>query len=159
MKIKRLGSRSDTQAEVETFVLAQLTSEFNNVIVGGKIITGRSYIQLDGLALDKELGVAVLVEVFGHLGTVKAAQRHKVHADVFKLALARDLLREQGYKDVQAIFAFVCEDCAKALSGRTWAADAAERYGIVTKYIILTDELIARLRSAQVKQNLIEQVT
>lgn len=154
--IKRAGSRSDTQSEAETYVLVQLSQRFGLQLVSGKVDTGRSFVQLDGLAIDRERSIAVAVEVFAHVGRVKAAQRHKVHADVFKLALVRSLLLDQGIADVTAVFAFTCLECARSLTGRTWIADAASRYGVQSVSMEIPTELTSKILEAQARQNLIE---
>lgn len=156
MAVKRLESRSDVQADVERYVLAELSQRFGLVIQSGRINTGRSFVQLDGLAIDKERSFAVAVEVFAHVGRVKAAQRHKVHADVFKLALVRSLLQEQGFTEVKAIFAFTCIECARSITGRTWIGDAAEHYGVQSTTVELPPDITTNVLAAQARQNLIE---
>ena len=153
---KRVGSRSEAQAEAESYVLSDLAKQFGMTLRGGRLKTGQSFVQLDGLSIDWERSLAVAVEVFAHIGRVKAAQRHKVHADVFKLALVRSLLLEQGITEVKAVFAFTCLECARSLSGKTWIADAAQRYGVQSINVELPSDLTAKVVAAQARQNLIE---
>ena len=95
-----------------------------------------------------------MVEVYAHIGKVKAAQRHKVQADVLKLSLVRQTLLSSGHESVRAIFAFVCTDCATALQGRTWVGDAAKHLGIEAMVLEASEEERADLLRVQAEQNL-----
>lgn len=153
---KRAGSRSDVQAEAEKLVLAVLSQSLGVPLVSGKVTTGDSYVEVDGLWLGLDKKRAVLVEVFAHVGAVKAAQRHKVQADVFKLTLAKEVLAEGGFETVEAYCAFVCTQCARSIEGRTWVRDAARRSGIGMLHAEISPDALERLVSAQKKQNLLE---
>ncbi len=111
--------------------------------------------KLDGMAHDPKDGSYTLVEVFAHIGKVKAAQRHKVHADVLKLAVARSVLQEAGATSVRALVAFVCPDCAKSLLGKTWVADSAERFGVDVVTVPISDATRFDILTVQAKQNLL----
>ena len=149
MAEKRVASDSKVQKEFEAYVLAALSVERGVKLVGSKLKTGHSYIELDAFWEDQGTNSAVVVEVFAHTGKVKAAQRHKVQTDVFKLSLARRILTEQGFTDIKAIVAFVCEDCARSLTGRTWVGDAAGELGVTTLTRPLQNDIKARLLAAQ----------
>jgi hypothetical protein len=153
---QRTASSSHVQKKVEDYVLRRLSEELQVQIAGGKLSTGKSYIELDGMWLSEADSKAVVVEVFAHLGRVKAAQRHKVQTDVFKLSLARQILLSQGIADVRAIVAFVCEDCSKAVTGRTWVADAALQLGVDPQIVPIREDLRQELIAAQKEQNLLE---
>ena len=154
MKTTRHGSRSDVQRSVELEVLEALSKQFGCHFSGGRVNTGRSYVEIDGMARDPIDGSYTLVEVFAHVGKVKAAQRHKVHADVLKLALARTVLQEAGASSVRALVAFVCVNCAKSLLGKTWVADSAERFGVDVVIVPISETSHGNLLTVQAKQNL-----
>lgn len=155
MRQKRTESASDTQKKVERLVLESLSIELNANLTGGRLRTGRSYIEVDGIWLSKPESRAVAVEVFAHIGRVKAAQRHKVQTDVFKLSLARQILIDDGFSEIHCIVAFVCEECSKAVTGKTWVGDAANQLGVVPKIVMIPDILRTELLAAQALQNLL----
>jgi hypothetical protein len=155
---KRVSSRSTAQQEIEAVILSRLSLVVEMPLQGAKLKTGRSHIALDGLGSEQHEKSFVIVEIFAHVGRVKAAQRHKVQADLFKLSLAKAILLSQGVTLVRAIFVMVCEDCAKSCFGNTWISDAADAHGIEHLVLNIGPEEREALVSAQAKQNLMHAV-
>lgn len=113
---------------------------------------GRSF-TVDGYA---ERGDEIfLIEVWSRVGVAKAAQKHKVRADILKLAtLTRLFQQEHPAARVECSIVFVDELAALALSKTTWASLSAELFGIRTEVIAISDELRQAILAAQRTQDL-----
>lgn len=113
---------------------------------------GRSF-TVDGYA---EHGDRIfLVEIWSRVGAAKAAQKHKVRADILKLAtLTRLFQQERPAARVKCSIVFVDELAAQALSKTTWASLSAELFGIRTEVIAISDELRQAILTAQRTQDL-----
>lgn len=96
-----------------------------------------------------------LVEVWSRVGVAQAAQKHKVRADILKLAtLTRLFQQERPTARVECSIVFVDELAAQALSKTTWASLSAELFGIRTEVITISDELRQAILAAQRTQDL-----
>lgn len=113
---------------------------------------GRSF-TVDGYA---ERGDDVfLVEVWSRVGAAKAAQKHKVRADILKLiTLTRLFQQERPAVRVECSIVFVDELAAQALSKTTWTSLSAELFGIQTEVIAISAELRQAILAAQRTQDL-----
>jgi len=100
----------------------------------------------DGVDLDRKL----VVEVYARVGRLKPAQAHKVKADLLKLAYLRKLLGPEW----RVVFCFVDHQAAAFLMGKSWAAQAAQAFGVE----VVVQELPADVReivvAAQARQRM-----
>ena len=101
------------------------------------------HLEIDGLSHDPP----VLVEVWAHQGSPKAAQRNKVLSDAFKLQYARNLLG-----NYRLVLCLTDEEAAAPFVGRTWYANALKHANIEIHVVDIPDELRSEIRAAQVRQ-------
>jgi hypothetical protein len=149
----RLGSDSLTQRQAEGVVLEQIGSARGLTLTPKRLsFQGRSF-TVDGYA---ERGdEIVLVEVWSRVGTAKAAQKHKVLADILKLAtLTRLLQQERPAARVECSIVFVDELAAQVLRNKSWGALSAELLGVRTEVIAISDQLRQAILAAQRTQDL-----
>jgi len=100
----------------------------------------------DGVDLDRKL----VVEVYARVGRLKPAQAHKVKADLFKLAYLRKLLGP----DWRVVFCFVDQEAAALLMGKSWAAQAAQAFGVEVVVHELPGDMRERVETAQARQRM-----
>jgi hypothetical protein len=150
----RLGSDSLTQRQAEAVVLKLFGDARGLDLKPGHRLTfqGRRF-TVDGFA---ERGDEIfLVEVWSRVGEAKAAQKHKVRADILKLATLTRLFQQQRpAARVECSIVFVDELAAQALSNTTWASLSAELFRIRTEVIAISDELRQAILAAQRTQDL-----
>jgi len=114
---------------------------------------GRTKVAVDGFYKDENR--VTLVEAWAHVGRAKSAQRHKVLGDVLKLALVTSVLRRSDATvKVDSYILFVDGAAANVLSGNGWASLAAEEFGISTKVVRLSDEVMETIKEAQGRQDI-----
>lgn len=139
-------SDSADQRLAERAVLVALEALWGASFVPGTRLPVDVGVAPDGLDLDRRL----VVEVYARVGKLKPAQAHKVRADLFKLAYLRKLLGPEW----RVVFCFVDQEAAAFLMGKSWAARAAQEFGVE----IVLQELPAPLReqvlAAQLRQRM-----
>lgn len=145
---RRMNHPSDSadQRAAERSVLIALETLWGASFVPGTRLPVDAGVAPDGVDLDKRL----VVEVYARVGKLKPAQSHKVRADLFKLAYLRKLLGPEW----RVVFCFVDHEAAAFLMGKSWAARAAQAFGVE----ITIQELPALLReqvlAAQLRQRM-----
>lgn len=127
-------SDSADQRLAERAVLVALEALWGASFVPGTRLPVDVGVAPDGVDLDRRL----VVEVYARVGKLKPAQAHKVRADLFKLAYLRKLLGPEW----RVVFCFVDQEAAAFLMGKSWAARAAQAFGVE----IVLQELPAPLR-------------
>ncbi|MDP9374544.1 MAG: hypothetical protein M3Q65_19255 [Chloroflexota bacterium] len=153
MAMKRAASRSDAQQEAGRAAIARYGA-LQGVALEPRRLTLRGVaLQVDGYA--EADGRVVLAEVWAHIGPAKGAQRHRVLADVLKLALVSKILREErpGYR-IDCAFVLLNEEAAGILRGQGWPAAAAEEFDIQVAVVPIDQDLVEAVRAAQVRQDL-----
>ena len=100
----------------------------------------------DGVDMDRKL----VVEIYARIGALKAAQAHKVRADLFKLAYLRKLLGA----DWRAVLCFVDHEAAAFVLGGSWAAKAAASFGVEIVVQPIPENLRQEVIAAQARQRM-----
>ena len=92
--------------------------------------------------------LSVLCEAWAHQGAPKAAQKHKVLTDAFKLAyIARFVGGEP-----RLILLLSDDDAAAPFRGHSWSAAALAEFGIEITVVELPSDLRKRVLAAQTRQ-------
>ena len=139
-------SDSADQRLAERHVLTALETLWGATFVSGTNVPVDAGVQPDGVDLERKL----VVEVFARVGRLKPAQAHKVKADILKLAYLRKLLGP----DWRVVFCFVDREAAAFLLGKSWAARAAQDFGVEVVIQALPDDVRDRVMAAQVRQRM-----
>lgn len=148
----RSASRSDAQKEAEAEVRLQLGIQLQVSLSPKDLDLGEgTRVALDGHFA--AVGTATAVEISAQVGKPKPGQQKKILADVLKLALVRTVLESQG-QSVRSILAFIDEKPATWLSGDGWGALAVKTFKVDVKIVAVDPQIIAKVKSAKVAQNL-----
>jgi hypothetical protein len=149
----RLSSRSDDQKAAEEAALKNLHTRLGVEFEATRLHLGGQVFDVDGYA---EAGDRImLAEVWAHVGKAKSAQRHKVKADILKLALITRLLqRERPACRVESYLVFIDAIAAQVVLNQSWAALAASEFGVQPLVVTVDPALIAAVRLAQQRQDL-----
>jgi len=148
----RAASRSDAQKEAEDEVRSQLGAQLQVSLSSKDLDLGEgTRVALDGHFA--AVGKVIAVEISAQVGKPKAGQQKKILADILKLALVRIVLESQG-QSVRSILAFIDEKPTKWLSGDGWGALAVRTFKIEVKVVVVDPQLITKVKSAKVEQNL-----
>jgi hypothetical protein len=151
--VKRQQSRSDVQQAAEVAALRQLNQMLGLALEPEKLTLDGASVHLDGYVRTDD--TIVLAEIWAHVGPAKSAQRHKVLADVLKLAFVAQTLRQQQPRCVvRSCIVFIDEAAARVLRNRSWAAGAARAMGIETIVVAVAPSLIAEIKAAQRGQDI-----
>jgi hypothetical protein len=151
--MKRTESCSTAQQNAEQQMVSQFSIELGRPLVKKTVNLENVNVTVDGFYED-ERG-STFVEAWAHLGNAKAAQRHKVLADMLKLALITTTLRTLNPDAlVESYLLFACDRAANLVRGRGWAALAAEKFGIKHCVVEISPETKETIREAQHKQDI-----
>lgn len=145
---RRMSHPSDSadQRAAERSVLTALETLWGASFVPGTRLPVDAGVAPDGVDLDKRL----VVEVYARVGKLKPAQAHKVRADLFKLAYLRKLLGSEW----RVVFCFVDHEAAAFLMGKSWAARAAQAFGVEITVQELPTLLREQVMAAQLRQRM-----
>lgn len=140
-----MAHRSDSteQRLAETYLLRALETELGLQLDGTCPIAG---IRPDGVDVERR----VVVEIFARIGALKPAQKHKVKADMFKLAYVRQQLGTEW----RTLFVFADAQAAASSLGRAWHVDAARTFGIEIHVLTLPESVRAQVLAAQSRQRM-----
>ena len=153
MEAKRQASKSDAQQEAGRAAILALGRRKGVELQPRRLQLGEVAFQLDGY--HESTGRTLLAEVYAHFGPVRSAQRHRVMADVLKLALLKRLLgAARPEQEVECVLAFLDEEATSVVSGKSWAALAAREFGVEVAVVAVEPEWAAKVRAAQVRQDL-----
>jgi hypothetical protein len=152
--VKRAASSSDVQQLVEHLMLIELSKALGRTLTKATIPVGRSKISVDGF--HREPHRVILAEAWAHVGKAKAAQVNKVRSDMLKMVLIKGLLK-RSYPDlkVECYLAFADSIAAAVITtGRSWTSIAAAEFGIEARVVALTEEVIAKIKETQQRQDI-----
>ena len=138
------ASDSGAQLEAEPLILAAVGERLGVTLAPRRLtLPGGARADVDGA----DEAERVLVEVFAHQGALKGGQRGKIARDALKLIT---LARERP--GCRLILALADEAAAKPLRAQSWLAEALATWSIEVLVVELDHEVRAGLRSAQVRQ-------
>jgi hypothetical protein len=106
-----------------------------------------AWAEVDGASEDR----SVLCEIWARQGKPKAAQKHKVMKDAFKLTYLRSFLSHSG-ATARLVLVFADEDAAAAFQGRSWMASALTDAGIELMVVSPDEETRTSILEAQLRQ-------
>jgi hypothetical protein len=151
--MKRMASCSDVQQLSEGLMINDFSHQLGRELRKATIPIGSAKVAVDGF--HKNDSGVTLVEVWAHVGKAKAAQRNKVLGDMLKLALVASVLR-RSYPTlkVECYLGFADSAAANVVNGNGWASIAAKEFGIQTKVIALSADVIDTIKEAQRKQDI-----
>jgi hypothetical protein len=138
---------SGEQRDAERVMLDLLGRKIGSILEPATLtVPSGARVEVDGADADR----TVLVECWAHQGTPKAAQRHKVLADAFKLTWIASTIYPRPrlilcLSDPAAAAPFV-------QGARSWAAQALQDLGVAIQLVELPDELRQRVLAAQERQ-------
>jgi len=134
-------------------MIAEFSRELGRELAAETIPLGTARVTVDGFHRDDRS--ITLVEVWAHIGKAKAAQRNKVLSDMLKLVLVSSVLR-RSYPtlNVESYLVFADVNACRVVTGKGWASLAAEEFGVESKIITLSPEVMKAIRDAQRKQDI-----
>lgn len=138
---------SHEQRDAERVMLDLLGKQLGKALEPATLhLPGGVRVELDGADVDR----TVLVECWAHQGPPKAAQRHKVLADAFKLTWIFGTIYPRPrlvlcLSDPEAAAPFVA-------GSRSWAARALQDLGFSVSVVELPDDMRRRVVAAQQRQ-------
>lgn len=140
-------SDSSEQRAAEEMVRAQVAALLGKELRSTRLtLENGAVVQVDGAADDQ----SVFVEVFGHQGALKGAQKHKVAADALKLIT---IGRSRPGADL--VIAFADEKAAAYATRGTWLAEALKTWGIDVVVVELGEDVRNGIRAAQARQQMV----
>ena len=151
--MKRTASCSDVQQLAEQLMVSEFSRQLGKEFGKATIPIGKAKVTVDGF--HKSGNGVTLVEAWAHVGKAKAAQRNKVLSDMLKLALVTSVLR-RSYPtlNMESYLVFADSTAAKVVNGKGWASLAAKEFGVATRVIALSNDVIDTIKVAQRKQDI-----
>ena len=133
-------------------MIAEFSRELGRELAAETIPVGTARVTVDGFHKDDRR--VTLVEVWAHIGKAKAAQRNKVLSDMLKLAFVTSVLRH-SYPglNVESYLVFADIEAGKVVTGNGWASLAAKEFGVESKVVTLSPDIVEAIRAAQKKQD------
>ena len=149
--MKRKSSCSDVQQLAKKLMINEFSGQLGRELGKATIPIGRGVkVTVDGFHRDDNR--VTLVEAWAHVGKAKSAQRNKVLGDMLKLALVTSVIRRSRPDlKIESYLVFADRTAAGVVSGNGWASHAAKEFGIETRVIPLSSEVINTIKEAQVK--------
>lgn len=136
---------STEQREAEAEILDLLGRRLGAALTPRRIVLANgSHVEIDGASEAPPL----LCEAWAHQGRPKAAQRHKVLADAFKLEFLGQLQSPRP----RLILCFADPEAAQPFQGRTWPAQALRELKIDIEVVDIPSELREGICHAQQRQ-------
>lgn len=134
-------------------MISEFSRQLGRELGRATIPIGKNKVTVDGFHRDENR--VTLVEAWAHVGKAKAAQRNKVLSDMLKLAFVTSVLRKSfSNLKVDSYLIFADSAAAGVVSGNGWASLAATEFGIATRVIALSTEVINTIKEAQQKQDI-----
>jgi hypothetical protein len=153
MEAKRQASRSDAQQAAGAEAIQAFGRREGVDLVPHRLQLREVSFQVDGYYTGPTR--TILAEVYARVGPTRAAQRHRVMADLLKLALIRRLLLEtRPDQAISCALVFIDDEATGVVGGKSWAALAAREFGIEIAVAAVQAETIAAVRAAQTRQDL-----
>lgn len=151
--MKRTASSSKVQQLAEQLMLSEFSIQLGKTLTMATIPIGRAKVHVDGFF--RADGLVILAEAWAHLGMVKPAQRNKVLVDMLKLGLVKSALK-RSHPDisVESYLVFADNVAASVVGGNSWAALAAEEFGISARVVVLATDVLETIREAQRRQDI-----
>jgi len=137
-------SDSSIQRKAETAILAKVSEHFGTALAP-KTVTFESgaRVRVDGGTADD----SIFVEVFARQGALKGGQKKKVCQDALKLITVG-----RSHPNAELVLAFADLDAAAYASKGTWVSEALATWGVAVLVVSVDETLRADIRSAQVRQ-------
>lgn len=135
------------QRDAERVMLDLLAAELGHELEPATLsVPSGARVEVDGADVDRR----ILVECWAHQGTPKAAQRHKVLSDAFKLTWIATTI----YPRPRLILCLSDPVAAAPFlpTSRSWAAQALQDLGIVVTVVDLPADVRQRIEDAQKRQ-------
>ena len=149
----RTKSNAIVQVQAQSVMLAKFGEVIGKRLALNQIALDGILVQIDGYA--ETADEIVLAECWAHIGKAKVAQKHKIAADVLKLSLVAERLRNlHSNKAVKCFLLFADEDAADVVRSSSWLSAAAKHYGVVPWVVQLDETLLTMIRRAQKDQDL-----
>lgn len=140
------GSSAE-QRDAERVMLDLLAAEVGHELEPARLtVPSGARVEVDGADADRR----ILVECWAHQGPPKAAQRHKMLADAFKLTWIATTIRPRP-----KLILCLSDELAAAPflpTSRSWAAQALQDLGIVVAVVHIPDDVRLRIEKAQKRQ-------
>lgn len=146
-------SDSKVQRELET-LLVQAAGKHTSTTLEPKVLElDGATVNLDGYAVDESNERIVLAEAYARTEKLKPGNKRKVLTDVLKLLYVRDALAEMhpGWR-VRLYLVLSSELVAAEFRGKSWAAKALQRFGVVVLVHEFSEEELKRLATAVAAQ-------
>jgi hypothetical protein len=152
-RTKRAASCSDVQQLVEKIMVNEFSRELGRELGRATIPIGKAKVTVDGFHHDE--GHLVLVEAWAHIGKVRKAQRDKVLGDMLKLTLVTSVLRRSDPSlKIESYLLFADQMAARLVNGKGWPSLAAKEFGVATRVIPLSEDVIKTIQEAQRRQDI-----
>ena len=152
-KTKRAASCSDVQQLVEKIMVNEFSHELGRELGRATIPIGNAKVTVDGFHHGESC--LVLVEAWAHVGKVRKAQRDKVLGDMLKLALVTSALRRSDPTlKIESYLLFADETAARFVNGKGWPTLAAKEFGVASRVIPLSADVIETIKEAQCRQDI-----
>jgi len=143
----------DVQQLVEKIMVNEFARELGKELGRATIPVGKAKVTVDGFHRGESR--MVLVEAWAHVGKVRKAQRDKVLGDTLKLALVTSALRRSDPTlNVESYLLFADQTAANIVNGKGWPSLAAKEFGIATRVIPLSADVIDTIKEAQARQDI-----
>lgn len=140
-------SDSTAQQEAERHLLLSLQDSLGAHFMPGTPLPLALGVKPDGVDPEKR----IVAEVYARVGGLKGAQLHKVKADLLKLVY----LRHKLGPDWRVILCFGSKEAATCMRGKSWAAAAAQEFGIEVVIQELPEGQRANVVAAQKRQRMV----
>lgn len=150
---KRDKSNSSPQLVVEKIIREQLAKPLNwpGTLESRLLSYGNGGMEFD--CYGEHNGTVLLAEINAHHGKLKGGQLDKVLGDILKMYAQSVELKQTGVKSIRMAMIFTNEEAAKYIKGRSWAAEAARKFGIEPHVVPLDAKQIKILLKAQKDQD------
>jgi hypothetical protein len=144
--IRRHASDSSEQRKAESAARTRLEKKLGCLLPEKTLeLRGGLQIEVDGINYENR----TLCEIYCHVGSLKASQRHKIAADILKLLLAEKAL---GRGKWRKIICLVDRKAAQSVQGRAWLSVAAHEMGIQIEVVTLRQRVRDGILVAQGRQ-------
>ena len=140
-------SRSDEQRAAEEVIRDEVSRRLGVALVPKQLqLPGGARVDVDGVSPDEK----VVVEIFAHQGGLRGGQFHKVARDALKLIT---LVRARP--GTRTILGLASDAAAKAVSGRSWLAEALRTFDVEVLVVELPPDVRSGLVAAQHRQRMV----
>jgi len=140
-------SDSSEQKAAEAAMLRALESKLGITFDDKAKLQIDAGVQPDAIHNDSK----TVVEVYARIGAVRGAQLHKIKGDILKLAFIGVRLGDQWRR----ILCFASKEAASYVSGTSWVAQAARKFGVEVVVVDIPAETRESVLKAQTRQRMV----